>query len=213
MPPPPPAESLRRLPQQARSRQRFSQILDAAAQVFEEVGYEAASTELIAARAQTSIGSLYRFFPDKFSILLALAEQFAEQMRSLFAANFSTSASQQPLAQVIGKTVDAFDQLYTTQPGCRAVMLQSRVSPELQAINSRVDREIVTQLEAFLALRQPQMEPERLRLIAFVSNEMAGALLLLSLAQEESLHQQIVAETKQVLLSNLGSLLPDPAHG
>jgi AcrR family transcriptional regulator len=213
MPPPPPAESLRRLPQQARSRQRFSQILDAAAQVFEEVGYEAASTELIAARAQTSIGSLYRFFPDKFSILLALAEQFAEEMRSLFAANFATSASQQPLAQVIGKTVDAFDQLYTTQPGCRTVMLQSRVSPELQTINSRVDREIVAQLEAFLALRQPQMEPERLRAIAFVSNEMAGALLLLSLAQDESLHRQIVAEIKQVLLSYLGPIFPDPVCG
>ncbi len=42
------AETLRRLPQQARSRERVNLILDAAAQIFEEVGYEAASTELIA---------------------------------------------------------------------------------------------------------------------------------------------------------------------
>jgi len=64
----------RRLPQQARSRQRFNQILDAAARTFDEVGYEAATTEMIAVRANTSIGSLYRFFSDKSAILYALAE-------------------------------------------------------------------------------------------------------------------------------------------
>ncbi|MBD0333974.1 MAG: TetR family transcriptional regulator [Cyanobacteria bacterium Co-bin13] len=210
MPPPQPTEPLRRVPQQARSRQRFNQILEAAAQVFEEVGYEAASTELIAARAQTSIGSLYRFFPDKFSILLALAEHFAEQMRELFAANCNASAAHEPLAQVLSRTVDAFDTLYTTQPGCRTVMLQSRVTPELQAVNTRVDREIVVQLEVFLALRQPQMAAERRQVAAFVSVEVAGALQLLSLAQDEQLHQQIVAETKQVLIGYLGPLFPDP---
>ncbi|MBD2257408.1 TetR/AcrR family transcriptional regulator [Pseudanabaena sp. FACHB-2040] len=210
IPPSQNAEPLRRVPQQARSRQRFNQILDAAAQIFAEVGYEAASTELIAARARTSIGSLYRFFPDKFTLLLALAERFAERMRELFAAHFNAAAVQEPLAQIISKTVDAFDALYTTQPGCRTVMLQSRVSPELQAVNMRVDREIVVQLETFLALRQPQMGSERRRLVAFVSVEIAGALQLLSLAQDEQLHQQIVAETKAVLLGYLGPLFPDP---
>jgi hypothetical protein len=54
-------ETLRRLPQQTRSRQRVNQILDVAAQLLEEVGYEAVSTELIVKQANISIGSLYRF--------------------------------------------------------------------------------------------------------------------------------------------------------
>ena len=203
------AEPLRRLPQQTRSRERVNQILDAAAQVFEEVGYEAASTELIAARAQTSIGSLYRFFPDKSTILLALAERFAEQMRQLFTATFNSAAVHHPLAQILSNTVDAFNSFYTNQPGCRTVMQQSRVSSELQAVNQRVDREIVIQLEAFLALRQPKMKLERRKLIALVSVEIAGALQLLSLAQEQQLQQQIVAETKQVLICYLKPLFPD----
>ncbi|NJL20864.1 MAG: helix-turn-helix transcriptional regulator [Leptolyngbyaceae cyanobacterium SM1_3_5] len=56
-----PAERVRRLPQQSRSQQRVAQILAAAAQVFAEVGYEAASTTMIAERGKTSVGSLYRF--------------------------------------------------------------------------------------------------------------------------------------------------------
>ena len=59
----PDSDLLRRLPQQSRSQQRVTQILEAAAQVFAEVGYEAASTSLIATQAKTSVGSLYRFFP------------------------------------------------------------------------------------------------------------------------------------------------------
>ncbi len=202
-------ETLRRIPQQVRSRERVNLILDAAAQVFEEVGYEAASTELIAACAQTSIGSLYRFFPDKSTILFALAERFAEQMRQLFTTTFNAAAVDNPLAKVLSETVDAFDHLYTTEPGCRTVMLQSRVSPELQAVNGRVDREIVIQLEAFFALRQPTMKPEQRRLVALISVEIAGALQLLSLAQDQQLQQQIVAETKQVLIRYLSPLFPD----
>jgi AcrR family transcriptional regulator len=202
-------ESFRRLPQQARSRQRVDRILDAAAQVFEEVGYEAASTELIAMRADTSIGSLYRFFPDKSAIVYALAERYAEQMRVLFATKFNPSTVHSPLAKVVSDTVDAFDEFYTTQPSCRAIMLQSRVSAELQAVNKRVDREIVTQMEAFFALRQPPMEPKQRSLAALVSVEIAGALQLLSLAQEDELRRQIVAETKQVLTRYLQPLFPD----
>jgi AcrR family transcriptional regulator len=202
-------ESFRRLPQQARSRQRVDRILDAAAQVFEEIGYEAASTELIAMRANTSIGSLYRFFPDKSAIVYALAERYAQQMRALFATKFNPSAVHYPLAKVVSDTVDAFDEFYTTQPSCRAIMLQSRVSAELQGVNQRVDREIVAQMEAFFALRQPQIEPKQRSLAALVSVEIAGALQLLSLAQEDELRQQIVDETKQVLTRYLQPLFPD----
>lgn len=211
-PPTSEAEPFRRLPQQARSRQRVNQILDVAAQVFEEVGYEAASTELIATRANTSIGSLYRFFPDKSAILYTLAERYANEMRSLFTAQINSSTVHHPIAKVLSNTVDAFDKFYTNQPGCRVIMLQSRVSAELQAVNKRADREIVAQLDGFFAQRQPKMEPEQRRLAALVSVEIAGALQLLSLAQDDELRRQIVAETKQVLTSYLQPLFPDAEH-
>jgi AcrR family transcriptional regulator len=57
-----------RLPQRANGRARVAAILEAAAAVFEEKGYEGATVAEIAARSKTRIGSLYRFFPNKQSL-------------------------------------------------------------------------------------------------------------------------------------------------
>lgn len=69
---------MRRTPQQERGQRRVQQILDAAAEVFAEVGYEVATTNMIAQRANTSIGSLYQFFPNKDSIVKLLARRMAD---------------------------------------------------------------------------------------------------------------------------------------
>jgi AcrR family transcriptional regulator len=54
-----------RTPQRQRGRARVAALLAAAAAVFGEKGYEAATMTEIAARARASIGSLYQFFPTK----------------------------------------------------------------------------------------------------------------------------------------------------
>jgi AcrR family transcriptional regulator len=43
-------------------------ILDAAAEILEERGYEGVSTNRIAAAAEISPGSLYQYFPNKDAI-------------------------------------------------------------------------------------------------------------------------------------------------
>src|SRR5262252_3918482 len=63
---------------QARGQRRIDLLLDVAALVFAEVGFEAATTNVIAARAGISPGSLYRFFPNKDAIAEALADRFAQ---------------------------------------------------------------------------------------------------------------------------------------
>jgi AcrR family transcriptional regulator len=54
-----------RAPKRARGKQRVAELLQAAAEVFAEKGYEAATMTEIAARAGAPIGSLYQFFPVK----------------------------------------------------------------------------------------------------------------------------------------------------
>src|SRR5690242_20024053 len=78
--------SERRVPTQDRSRLRLERILDAAAEVFSEVGIDAATTESIAARAGTSIGSLYQFFPNKRAVFYAIVARYGERVRGLIDA-------------------------------------------------------------------------------------------------------------------------------
>jgi len=68
----------RRRPLQARSRDKVSWLLEAAARVFRAEGY-GATTNRIAERAGVSIGTLYEYFPNKEALLLALAEHHVDE--------------------------------------------------------------------------------------------------------------------------------------
>lgn len=69
--------SLRKLPQQERSRTTVSLIVEAALQVLEQSGERGFNTNAIARRAGVSIGSLYQYFPNKQAIVLAISRHDA----------------------------------------------------------------------------------------------------------------------------------------
>lgn len=71
-------EKVRKSPTQNRSRDSVGCILEAAAQILETDGETGFTTNAVAERAGVSIGTLYRYFPDKGAILLTLAERETE---------------------------------------------------------------------------------------------------------------------------------------
>src|ERR1700743_369804 len=66
------------MPHRANGRLRVAAILKAGEAVIAEKGYEAATMAEIAARADTKIGSLYRFFPNKEVLADALMQRYSE---------------------------------------------------------------------------------------------------------------------------------------
>ena len=68
-----PIALLRNEPVQARSAARLTSLLDAAASVVDELGYERLTTAMVAERAGSSIGTVYRYFPDRIAVLQALS--------------------------------------------------------------------------------------------------------------------------------------------
>ncbi|MEZ0089533.1 TetR family transcriptional regulator [Streptacidiphilus sp. EB129] len=70
--------AVRRRPVQRRSLERFERILDACAELLDEVGYTGLTTKEVARRAQVPIGTLYQFFPGIEGLLGALAERNLE---------------------------------------------------------------------------------------------------------------------------------------
>ena len=73
----------RKQPVQGRSRVTVDAILEAAARLFVRDGYPNTTTNRIAELAGVSVGSLYEYFPNKASILLALLERQVEYMLNL----------------------------------------------------------------------------------------------------------------------------------
>src|SRR5690348_3748596 len=99
-------ERRRQARRQPRGRQRAEALLAAAEQVFLEVGYDAATTTAIAARAGVSPGSLYQFFPHKEAIARALAARYVVGLRALHEHALGPEATTRPLPALLDGFID-----------------------------------------------------------------------------------------------------------
>lgn len=73
-------------PQRRPGQERVAALLEAAAAVIAEKGYDGTTMAEVAARAGAQIGSLYRFFPNKDVLANALIERFHARVADLFNA-------------------------------------------------------------------------------------------------------------------------------
>lgn len=74
-----------RAPKRQRGHDRVVVLMEAAAKIFVERGYDAATMTEIAAEARSSIGSLYQFFATKVLLAEALHVERLERLNGVFA--------------------------------------------------------------------------------------------------------------------------------
>ncbi len=111
---------IRNEPVQARSAARLTALLDAAAHVVDEIGYERLTTAMVADRAGASIGTVYRYFPDRIAVLQSLAARNAERVlpASLDAAADSRHTD---WTQALAAAFEVAVECYRTEPGFAAL--------------------------------------------------------------------------------------------
>ena len=200
--------STRSTPQQTRSQERVGLILDTAADLFAEVGYEATTTNAIADRAGISIGSLYRYFPDKDAILKALSERYYEQVRQMFDRVFVEDMKYLPPEIILDRLVDPFIEMYTRYPAYAHILLGSDVSPDIAAASCGMETELIQHTADFFRLIAPDLTEERSQLIAVVSKAVVKALIaLISASTDERYQSQVTTEIKGMLLGYLQETL------
>jgi AcrR family transcriptional regulator len=190
---------------QARGQRRIDQLLDVAAKVFAEVGFEAATTNAIAARAGVSPGSLYQFFPNKDAMAEALADRFEARLRETQAI-FGPEIEYLPLDQLIDHVIDPLVAFHVAHPGFQALFSGSIVSPRLASAVQGFLHAVVGRAEAMLAVRAPQLPPERRARCARVSVELVRALLPLVVTSDPAEREAMVAELKAVQRGYLAPL-------
>src|ERR1700743_3757779 len=82
----------RKTPQQARSRQTREDILQAAAHLLNRKAFGEVSTNHIAKKTGISVGTLYKYYPNKDAILADLSLRFMKRDAELFSRIFEASA-------------------------------------------------------------------------------------------------------------------------
>lgn len=115
---PPPPPGMRRAPVQTRSAQRVRTLLDTTAALVDEGGLDAVTTKRVAERSGMSIGSVYRFFPDRLALLRALADRHRERyMRRLDA--LLDAAPPTDWRAAVDTAVDELAAMHREEPGFR----------------------------------------------------------------------------------------------
>jgi AcrR family transcriptional regulator len=114
------AGSVRRRPMQRRSVERFERMLDACAELLDDVGYDAMTTSEVARRAGVPIGTLYQFFDGKQALARALAERNLDAFLDRLHARFAASPARD-WADAASSVVAEFVAMKRTVPGFAAI--------------------------------------------------------------------------------------------
>ena len=200
-------KNLRRQPQQQRGQERVEKILDAAAIIFDEVGFEAATTHAIASRANTAVGSLYQFFPDKLTIFHALELRHVERVYVVWERLLRPEIVQLPFADFV-QTMNAQYRKLFEQPTSRIIFVQFFTSPGIfKNIDGSFTQEAIQFTAKLFRARNPALSNQRSQLLAEICVQGYNALLLLALRSEPIRRQEIFQEIEILLIKYLGDEL------
>lgn len=202
---------MRRAPVQARAKQRIERVLDAAEAVFVDVGYDAASTNAIAQRAGTSIGSLYEFFPNKQAIARALAERYAQQLEQLY----DTAVVDLPGGrdEIVDHIVESLAGFYERHPGMGPLLRGPGGSSELRSAGAALQDSFAAHLSRIITQRRRGVDEARARLVADVTAEIARALLDEAACRTPAERPALLAELKVALSAYVAKAMPRPGEG
>jgi AcrR family transcriptional regulator len=200
--------NLRRVPKQERGERRIASILEAAAEEFARVGFDAATTNAIARRAKTSVGSLYQFFPNKEAILAALTQHHSNALRALHEEVLSEKAARLPLPAFFDQLVDRLAEFHTTHPAFLGLFYGSTTSAHLAAAADQLHQQCVAGAEAAIGTRFPTLDAARRQLYATINVHVIRALLPLALSAEKKADRdQILAEIKKLLMRYMDGVM------
>ncbi|NJR25169.1 MAG: TetR/AcrR family transcriptional regulator [Richelia sp. CSU_2_1] len=204
------SRNLRRQPKQQRGKERVEKILDAAAAVFDEVGYEAATTHLIAAKAGTAIGSLYQFFPDKAAIFHAMELRHVDRVKAMWAQTNRPEIIQLPLRQTIHTLVTAVAEIFE-HPVSRVVFVQFFLARNIfQSIDESMTQEAIDFTASIFQQKNSTLSKAQCSLLAEVCVHSSNAVILSALRnRDRQYRQQLMQQIENLLVSYLEPYIGD----
>jgi AcrR family transcriptional regulator len=157
-------KAVRSKPSQARGKERVRQILVASLKLFKEYGIEEVTTNDIAAEAQVPIGSLYRYYPNKDAIIVALTELYVHDLSDIF-ANIAKHPFLPNLSwdEVLLLMVDSWVN-YTELNGPFDFLYAEKASPRLQALSRDAWEEFHEAFNAVLLRRCPRVSSREIQI-------------------------------------------------
>ena len=186
-----------RAPQRRRGRERVAGLTAAAAAVFLEKGFEAATMTEIAARAAASIGSLYLFFPTKAALAQAMLTELADALSARFDALRERVAGQ-PAAVIADALFRELAQFLAEHPIYAALLDLPGDDGWRQALRARRR----AQIAALFAQARPALPAGQAERLALIVPQLMRVTLVLG-GEAVALREAVLEELRAMLHHHL----------
>lgn len=186
-----------RVPVQERSRRRFRSILEAAALELDATSYERLSLDAVAKRAGSSVGSVYRYFPDKTSLVGALLHSHTDRLSELFDA--ASTAADQPFEDVVLSVSERYERFILATPGLSTIAAASLVDRDARGMFRESMAPLETGLLESLTRRFPHLGRERLSTVATVVVRLTESLMTVAATAQGPSREAVLHEMRVLI--------------
>lgn len=184
----------------------MEKILAESARLLDEVGVEAFNTNLLAARAGVGVRAIYRYFPNKWAILVALTASLQETERA-WIGDLRRIGEAGGWRAALDRAIDGYFDSASRFPGYAALRAASRAVPELRDLDAADTEMLAADLGAGLETLGLALEPARMRALCRTILEASSRVLDVALTAPKADAALLVAELKRMIAGLLASYL------
>lgn len=207
-----PMSHLRNRPRQARSAARVEHLLDVAEEVFEEVGYDAATTNLVAARAEVPVGTLYRWFPDKAALAEALTDRYLSHLVGLYDNLLGDIDPEDRISDFLRRVMRRLLEETSKQRALPALLVSAMVPGGRSPAGARLRAGLVGHIRDLVEIRVPGVPDDVRDRTADVCVTLAHLVLAAASDHAHDDRESMVDEYIDVMLAYLEAKFPTVDH-
>lgn len=169
----------RATPSQTRARNTYEAVLSTAGELLGEVGFERLTTNLVCERAGMTPPALYRYFPNKYAILGALARRLMQaQDEAVFAWVQAGGLSPDSIEDAVRRNAQLqqeVNEITRRSPGGVWIMRALRAVPMLRDIRIESRNQVAAHISTRLTAAYPHVPESELFRAATLTTEMMYA--------------------------------------
>ncbi|MCT2530978.1 TetR/AcrR family transcriptional regulator [SAR92 clade bacterium H921] len=190
-------------PVQKRAQERRNLILDVTAELLDEVGQDDLTTILVAKRAGVSVGTLYHYFPNKYAIMYALAEQWVNEMDVALQRLEAVQIESYSVKRFVEFSVETMLATYTNQQGLLPLVQAMYGVPELKELDLIHDDLIIDSMARMFRRMDISSKSNELARLGRTYLEVTHALIIVVVNQNKTDAEKTLRDLKHLNLSLL----------
>lgn len=203
-----PDQTNRLSPSQSRSRDRVAKVLDAAERVLARDGYEGASLQSFAKEAGVSQTSLYRYWPNKQGVFMAISDRFMAERATTMEGWVARAAQGITVDEIVSMIVASMNEDYGNTDWMPACMIALRSDAELRKVDQEINRYFTGRFDQLLKAAGFTGPAARRKAVAAMMTVLLDAFLAELLRLDPKQRPALSKEFEAVLSAYLGQVLP-----